>query len=286
VDTDGDGFRETRRTVREDELLVFRIDVTPREFSDRGIELLGTVEQQSRVRRGAYIGDVLYSVATGSIKAVDINSPDHVIAEIDIGGADPNAPPAYVIRLAASLATSDGSNGDPGDPVTPGPDPAPDPNPDPPIDPGLDPTDGELTVQNLIADLPDASVSLLPDPDAPDTTVLVIVGTDRNDRIVVRTNHRGREINVRVNRERRGPFDAAVIDRILVEGRDGEDVIRIPQRWRTPVTTNATAIAAASASVSVRGVVTERPVIDRLRHKHPHLIRDLSDLLTEHYPFL
>ena len=59
VDEDGDGFRETRKRVREDELLIFTIDITPTERSDAGIQLLGHVEHDSQVRRSAYIENTL-----------------------------------------------------------------------------------------------------------------------------------------------------------------------------------------------------------------------------------
>jgi len=82
VDEDGDGYSETRKLVREDELALFRIDVTATSLSGDGIQLLGEVVHDSPVRRSAFIEDVLYSVAENSACAVSIVDPNVQFAEI------------------------------------------------------------------------------------------------------------------------------------------------------------------------------------------------------------
>ncbi|MHC4178455.1 MAG: beta-propeller domain-containing protein [Planctomycetota bacterium] len=93
VDEDGDGYAETRRSVREDELLLFSIDVTATRLSGDGIQLLGELAHDSPVRRSAFIADVLYSVAESSVQAVSIVDPTVRFAEIgfDSGQETPGA---------------------------------------------------------------------------------------------------------------------------------------------------------------------------------------------------
>ena len=85
VDQDGDGYSETRETVREDKLALFTIDVTAERFSGDGIKLLGELDHDSPVRRAAFIDNVLYSVAERSAMAVSIEDPTIVYAEIEFG---------------------------------------------------------------------------------------------------------------------------------------------------------------------------------------------------------
>ncbi|MEE8450537.1 MAG: beta-propeller domain-containing protein [Thermoguttaceae bacterium] len=89
VDLDGDGYRETRQSVREDELILLSIDATATRLSGDGIRLLGQVEHDSPVRRSVYIDDVLYSIAENSASAVSIVDPTVRFAEIEFG-IEPN----------------------------------------------------------------------------------------------------------------------------------------------------------------------------------------------------
>jgi len=94
VDEDGDGYSETRSWVREDDLLLFNIDVTATRLSGEGIQLLGELAHDSPVRRSAFIEDVLYSVAENSACAVSIVDPTVRFAEIEFdGGPGPDIPP-------------------------------------------------------------------------------------------------------------------------------------------------------------------------------------------------
>jgi len=93
VDEDGDGFRETRAWIREDELCLFTIDVAATRQQGGGIRLLGEVAHESPVRRSAYIEDVLYSVAENSVQAVSIADPAVQFGWIDLGDeTEPDAP--------------------------------------------------------------------------------------------------------------------------------------------------------------------------------------------------
>ena len=83
VDTDGDGYRESRVAAREDALLLFQIDVTASSLSGDGIALLGQVDHESPVLRGAYIEDVLYSVANDAIHAVSITDPSICFSQVN-----------------------------------------------------------------------------------------------------------------------------------------------------------------------------------------------------------
>jgi hypothetical protein len=83
VDNDGDGYRETREWIVEHELSVFRIDVDAAPGTDLGIVPVSQIEHDSLVRRSGYVGDKLYSIATDSVKVVDVDTPDVVIATAD-----------------------------------------------------------------------------------------------------------------------------------------------------------------------------------------------------------
>ncbi|HYW80319.1 MAG TPA: beta-propeller domain-containing protein, partial [Thermoguttaceae bacterium] len=85
IDQDGDGYRETRQAVREDELVLLKIDPTATRLSGDGIQLLGQIEHDSPVRRSVYIDDVLYSVAENSAIAASIVDPTVRYAEIQFG---------------------------------------------------------------------------------------------------------------------------------------------------------------------------------------------------------
>ena len=80
VDNDGDGFRETREARREDTLFTFEVDTSFSGRSEDALQLLGQVEHEQAILRSAFIGDVLYSVGNGLIKAVDIRNPSSEIA--------------------------------------------------------------------------------------------------------------------------------------------------------------------------------------------------------------
>lgn len=88
VDEDGDGYRESRQWVREDQLNVFTIDVNAEPGSGQAIVLRGEIHHDSPVRRGVFIDDVLYSVATDSVVAADIQDPAMVHAEIRLDTED------------------------------------------------------------------------------------------------------------------------------------------------------------------------------------------------------
>ena len=93
VDEDGDGYRESRRRVREHELITFKIDVTASRRSGDGIQLLGRIEHDSPVRRSVFIEDVLYSVANDSAEAVSIVDPTLSYAKIEFESQAPDEPP-------------------------------------------------------------------------------------------------------------------------------------------------------------------------------------------------
>jgi uncharacterized secreted protein with C-terminal beta-propeller domain len=94
VDADGDGYRETRSQVHENELFLFRIDVAATRQSGEGIQLLGMVEHEGSVRRSAFVDDVLYSVADDSVHAVSIADPNALLATIWLHGPPRDEAPA------------------------------------------------------------------------------------------------------------------------------------------------------------------------------------------------
>ena len=81
VDEDGDGYRETRRTVQENLLAVFSVDADATNPAER-LVLSGEIEHDTPVRRSGYIGDKLYSIASDSIKVVDVAALNTVIATV------------------------------------------------------------------------------------------------------------------------------------------------------------------------------------------------------------
>jgi hypothetical protein len=83
VDLDGDGYSETRRTIVENLLAVFTVDVNAANPSAR-LMLAGEIDHGSPVRRSGYIGDKLYSIAGDSVKVVDVSAPNSVIRELVI----------------------------------------------------------------------------------------------------------------------------------------------------------------------------------------------------------
>jgi len=85
VDEDGDGYRETRTWVREDELFLFEINVAATVQQGDGIRLRGQIGHESPVRRSVYIDNVLYSVAEDSVQAVSIADPTVLFAHIQLG---------------------------------------------------------------------------------------------------------------------------------------------------------------------------------------------------------
>ena len=91
VDEDGDGYRETRRSVREDEMLVFQIDVTAAPGSDLGIQFRGSIEHDSPVRRGVRIEDYLYVVSDDAISVHEILDPDSELVRVTchVDGLEP-----------------------------------------------------------------------------------------------------------------------------------------------------------------------------------------------------
>ncbi|MGD9127922.1 MAG: beta-propeller domain-containing protein, partial [Planctomycetia bacterium] len=82
VDTDSDGYRESRVAAQEDALFLFHIDVTASSLSGDGIALLGQIDHETPVLRGAYIEDRLYSVANDAIYAVSITDPSICFSQV------------------------------------------------------------------------------------------------------------------------------------------------------------------------------------------------------------
>jgi uncharacterized secreted protein with C-terminal beta-propeller domain len=80
VDEDGDGYRETRRSIREDLLAVFSVDVAAN--PGQRLVLETEIEHGTPVRRSGYIGDKLYSIANDSVKVVDVTDLDTLITEL------------------------------------------------------------------------------------------------------------------------------------------------------------------------------------------------------------
>ena len=93
VDEDGDGYRETRKTVREDQLSVLTIDAGA---GAAAIALAGEVPHATAVRRSGYIDDYLYSASGDSVKVVRAGDPGVVIAEVSLVEPD-DAPPGPII---------------------------------------------------------------------------------------------------------------------------------------------------------------------------------------------
>ncbi|MCA9240011.1 MAG: beta-propeller domain-containing protein, partial [Planctomycetales bacterium] len=106
VDEDGDGYRESRQTVTEFELAVFNVDPTGSEAAQR-LALGGEIEHGAPVRRSGYIGDKLYSVASDSVKVVDVTTPGHVIAEVVIAAPEDPGPPPIVFGQTYAYGASD-----------------------------------------------------------------------------------------------------------------------------------------------------------------------------------
>ena len=90
VDSDGDGYRESTELVQASQLAIFSIDVNATDPTQL-LTLKGQIDHDSRVRRSGFIGDKLYSIATGDIKAIDISAPDTVIGAVEL--PQPQAPP-------------------------------------------------------------------------------------------------------------------------------------------------------------------------------------------------
>ncbi|MCY2992028.1 MAG: beta-propeller domain-containing protein [Planctomycetota bacterium] len=65
-------------------LWVFHIDVNADTTNQGKIQLLGTIEDDSTVRRSVRVGRVLYSISQDTIKARDIEHPDVVLGEVHL----------------------------------------------------------------------------------------------------------------------------------------------------------------------------------------------------------
>ncbi len=92
IDADADGIVDTTEWRQRTGLAVFAIDTSFHEPSDLGVQLEGLVDHGDEVLRGTYIEQVLYSVSTAGIKAVEIGDLTHVIAEVEFGDAQPSEP--------------------------------------------------------------------------------------------------------------------------------------------------------------------------------------------------
>jgi uncharacterized secreted protein with C-terminal beta-propeller domain len=93
TDEDGDGYRETRRWVQAQELAVLAIDLAHAGAAEDGIRWLGGIEHEGQVRRSGYIDDKLYSIATDSVKVVDVTDPGTVLAALALIDPTPMDPP-------------------------------------------------------------------------------------------------------------------------------------------------------------------------------------------------
>lgn len=83
TDEDGDGYNETRTVVRDDLLAVFSIDALANDRDDR-LQLAAEIPHDTSVRRSGYIGDKLYSMSDDSVKVVDVDALETLIAEVSI----------------------------------------------------------------------------------------------------------------------------------------------------------------------------------------------------------
>jgi len=90
VDEDGDGYRETRKWVREDALSVLTIDVGAGTLA---VELAGEIPHDTAVRRSGYIGDYLYSLSGDSVKVAHVSDPGVVIGEAIVADPSDDPPP-------------------------------------------------------------------------------------------------------------------------------------------------------------------------------------------------
>jgi hypothetical protein len=110
VDQDGDGYRETRRTVQENLLAVFSVDAAATNPAER-LVLSGEIEHDTPVRRSGYIGDKLYSIASDSIKVVDVAALNTVIATVNTlplqDEDDDDPPPPPVTELTQGSVTTE-----------------------------------------------------------------------------------------------------------------------------------------------------------------------------------
>jgi len=106
TDEDGDGYSETRTTVRDDVLAVFSIDALASNNADR-LQLAAEISHDTSVRRSGYIGDKLYSMSDSEVKVVDVDLLQTVIAEVSI------LPVEYTRETAGDLSglTIDNSSG-------------------------------------------------------------------------------------------------------------------------------------------------------------------------------
>jgi uncharacterized secreted protein with C-terminal beta-propeller domain len=93
VDLDGDGYRETRKSVREDQLSVLSVDVGA---GASALALAGEVPHATAVRRSGYIDDYLYSMSGDSVKVVRADNPGVVIAEVTVVEPPDPIPPGMV----------------------------------------------------------------------------------------------------------------------------------------------------------------------------------------------
>jgi len=123
IDTDGDGYRETREYIVEDELAVFHVDVSATDPGERLV--LGTeIAHDSPVRRSGYIGDKLYSISSDSVKVVDVANLDEVHASVDVSPEpDPVDPVPFPIPILPGNFYLDFTGLSQPAPVTPAPEP-------------------------------------------------------------------------------------------------------------------------------------------------------------------
>lgn len=87
VDSNGDGHVDTRQWQNRSELYVFRVDVTPTQRSDDGLQTLGTIADRGTVLRAVRIEDRLYSISDESIQIVELQQPQTRVADVPLGPA-------------------------------------------------------------------------------------------------------------------------------------------------------------------------------------------------------
>jgi len=97
VDADGDGIADYSSWEIRNELRVFSIDTSASAASGDAIQVLGSVEHASPVLRSVAIEDVLYSIGTNEIKAVQITDPSQLLGERVLGDPpSPGDPPVFI----------------------------------------------------------------------------------------------------------------------------------------------------------------------------------------------
>jgi hypothetical protein len=103
VDTDGDGYRESRQWVTEQALDVFEVDL-----AQQTITLAGEIAHDAAVRRSGYIDNRLYSIGEDAVKAVAVDAPGEIVGTVLLAPEEPETtddhPQLAAAELPATLA--------------------------------------------------------------------------------------------------------------------------------------------------------------------------------------